>query len=140
MNRDSSPGRNDPCPCGSGRKFKKCCYDRQVFGEPPSEATEALEELRHLIEGQKFASLKELQAFTDRFMRQRNQVPLDDFQGLSPEQMHRILDFSVDSPELVTYAPVVAGDPNAPILTLFGLLSTPRWTAIRLGVIPNGFK
>jgi hypothetical protein len=21
----SKPGRNDPCPCGSGRKFKKCC-------------------------------------------------------------------------------------------------------------------
>ncbi len=21
----SAPGRNDPCPCGSGRKFKKCC-------------------------------------------------------------------------------------------------------------------
>jgi hypothetical protein len=21
----SPPGRNDPCPCGSGRKFKKCC-------------------------------------------------------------------------------------------------------------------
>ena len=21
----SSTGRNDPCPCGSGRKFKKCC-------------------------------------------------------------------------------------------------------------------
>ena len=20
-------GRNDPCPCGSGRKFKKCCID-----------------------------------------------------------------------------------------------------------------
>ena len=19
-------GRNDPCPCGSGKKFKKCCY------------------------------------------------------------------------------------------------------------------
>jgi uncharacterized protein YecA (UPF0149 family) len=19
------PGRNEPCPCGSGRKFKKCC-------------------------------------------------------------------------------------------------------------------
>lgn len=25
-NRTSlAPGRNDPCPCGSGRKFKKCC-------------------------------------------------------------------------------------------------------------------
>ena len=22
---DSAPGRNDPCPCGSGRKYKKCC-------------------------------------------------------------------------------------------------------------------
>lgn len=21
-------GRNDPCPCGSGRKYKKCCYDK----------------------------------------------------------------------------------------------------------------
>ena len=21
-------GRNDPCPCGSGRKYKKCCLDR----------------------------------------------------------------------------------------------------------------
>jgi len=20
--------RNDPCPCGSGRKFKQCCIDR----------------------------------------------------------------------------------------------------------------
>jgi len=20
-----APGRNDPCPCGSGRKFKNCC-------------------------------------------------------------------------------------------------------------------
>jgi hypothetical protein len=23
--RFASVGRNDPCPCGSGRKFKKCC-------------------------------------------------------------------------------------------------------------------
>jgi hypothetical protein len=22
-------GRNDPCPCGSGKKFKKCCLDRE---------------------------------------------------------------------------------------------------------------
>lgn len=22
------PGRNDPCPCGSGKKFKKCCHDK----------------------------------------------------------------------------------------------------------------
>lgn len=23
------PGRNDPCPCGSGRKFKKCCLNKR---------------------------------------------------------------------------------------------------------------
>ena len=26
---DASPvGRNDPCPCGSGKKYKKCCHAR----------------------------------------------------------------------------------------------------------------
>ncbi|RUM87312.1 MAG: hypothetical protein DSZ24_06470, partial [Thermodesulfatator sp.] len=23
-------GRNDPCPCGSGKKYKKCCGRRQA--------------------------------------------------------------------------------------------------------------
>lgn len=23
-------GRNDPCPCGSGKKYKKCCLDKDV--------------------------------------------------------------------------------------------------------------
>jgi uncharacterized protein YecA (UPF0149 family) len=22
---DGKPGRNDPCPCGSGKKYKLCC-------------------------------------------------------------------------------------------------------------------
>ena len=22
-------GRNDPCPCGSGKKYKKCCLDKE---------------------------------------------------------------------------------------------------------------
>lgn len=25
VSRPKAPGRNDPCPCGSGKKFKKCC-------------------------------------------------------------------------------------------------------------------
>lgn len=24
------PGRNDPCPCGSGRKYKACCLQREA--------------------------------------------------------------------------------------------------------------
>lgn len=23
--REDKVGRNDPCPCGSGKKYKKCC-------------------------------------------------------------------------------------------------------------------
>ncbi|MGH9204248.1 MAG: SEC-C metal-binding domain-containing protein [Vicinamibacterales bacterium] len=23
------PSRNDPCPCGSGRKYKRCCMERE---------------------------------------------------------------------------------------------------------------
>src|SRR5262249_55029428 len=26
---DPKVGRNDPCPCGSEKKFKKCCMNRQ---------------------------------------------------------------------------------------------------------------
>lgn len=25
-------GRNDPCPCGSGKKYKKCCLNRETSG------------------------------------------------------------------------------------------------------------
>jgi hypothetical protein len=25
VNTDPTPGRNDPCPCGSGNKYKRCC-------------------------------------------------------------------------------------------------------------------
>lgn len=25
------PGRNDPCPCGSGKKFKKCCLGKGLY-------------------------------------------------------------------------------------------------------------
>src|SRR5262245_5317617 len=31
-------GRNDPCPCGSGKKFKKCCLLRRSGGSPTKRA------------------------------------------------------------------------------------------------------
>lgn len=27
-------GRNDPCPCGSGKKYKKCCIDKETAAVP----------------------------------------------------------------------------------------------------------
>jgi hypothetical protein len=36
------PGRNDPCPCGSGKKYKKCCLekDRARAAPPPPPTVE----------------------------------------------------------------------------------------------------
>lgn len=31
-------GRNDPCPCGSGKKYKKCCLPRDEAGKRKSVA------------------------------------------------------------------------------------------------------
>ena len=27
-NNADGPGRNDPCPCGSGKKYKQCCMKK----------------------------------------------------------------------------------------------------------------
>ena len=29
-NSDKTPGRNDPCTCGSGLKYKKCCWEKDA--------------------------------------------------------------------------------------------------------------
>ena len=26
---ESTPGRNEPCPCGSGKKYKQCCLRKE---------------------------------------------------------------------------------------------------------------
>lgn len=30
----NAPGRNDPCPCGSGKKYKKCCRGTEPSPAP----------------------------------------------------------------------------------------------------------
>ena len=41
----NSPGRNDPCPCGSGKKYKKCCLGkddaRRASSAPPNQEASA---------------------------------------------------------------------------------------------------
>ena len=35
-------GRNDPCPCGSGRKYKKCCLVRDEISRGASSAADVV--------------------------------------------------------------------------------------------------
>lgn len=37
VHRQVPIGRNDPCPCGSGKKFKKCCYGKRAMFEETDE-------------------------------------------------------------------------------------------------------
>ena len=110
----TKPGRNDPCPCGSGKKYKKCCMarDEAARGEAtrteassaesyldgkltlmeslgmPYPATDSLRELRAFAGDRGFESEDELQEVMDRFMLRKNTEAKGDFLGLSPEQVH----------------------------------------------------
>lgn len=114
--------RNDPCPCGSGRKFKKCCLTREESATTDHGATGAPAELRQALESMRFTSLAEVQTFVERHAQQRNQKLLDEFHGLSPEQIHHMLYFPFASPELIRFPKTLGTAPAAPILTLFSLL------------------
>jgi len=72
-------GRNDPCPCGSGKKYKKCC-GRDVAPEPisPSPDRRLMERdllaLKQTIEGKNFGSVEEMNKYI-REMNQGGKVP-----------------------------------------------------------------
>ena len=123
-------GRNEPCPCGSGKKYKKCCYGKGIIispemfdkdalkeyeemmdnwdtskGQPPTFmeymgkpnlATESLQGLSKLAEGRDFQSEEELKSFINEHTESKNNDPLDDFLGLSPRQMHYMLNKGFD--------------------------------------------
>lgn len=102
-------GRNDPCPCGSGKKYKRCCQGL---------AAATNDELSEVLAGKDFNSREDMQAFIDVFMQQKNNQPIDDFQGLSSEQVHRLLHFPFDSPDLFLFSERVAHEIEAPVLSL----------------------
>ena len=117
-------GRNDPCPCGSGKKYKRCCMNDHAADTPPANPLkEAKAEINKFIEGIRFSSQDDLQAQVKSFYQQRNQTSLDDFQGLSPEQMHGMLHFPFDTPQMVNFPQVLSPGASAPAMTLFSLLA-----------------
>lgn len=63
-------GRNEPCPCGSGKKYKKCC-GKPVEAPPPLPDRRLMERnlrsLQKLVEGHKFKDASEANAFFARF-------------------------------------------------------------------------
>jgi tetratricopeptide (TPR) repeat protein len=48
----ASVGRNEPCPCGSGRKYKKCCIGKSTSRPPVPDAIRAIRDpvVQELVE------------------------------------------------------------------------------------------
>lgn len=66
----SKAGRNDPCPCGSGKKFKKCCLPTEQAAA--SEKLIAAHREREILE----ASMRKL-GITHRQLEQLAEGPLE---------------------------------------------------------------
>lgn len=117
-------GRNEPCPCGSGLKYKRCCLQT----EQPEDHAKSLrmdlrEEIHEAMAGDEPADLEQAQARLNEIMEARNSRPVDDFHGLSPVQMGRILNAPFDSPDLIQITRPLPDTPQAPILTLFASIA-----------------
>jgi len=114
----ASTGLNKPCFCGSGKKYEDCCFlrDMDELGERGPSSTGSW--LKEAMAGRSFNSLQEAQETLGRVVSDHNNTPLDDFCGLSPAQMTRLLydPFGEESParynlELTTF-------PETPILRI----------------------
>ena len=77
-------GRNDPCPCGSGKKYKNCCMNSNVI--PFNRDTEDYDD---------FNSGEEMEAAHNAEAELIINEPLEDFFGLSPVLMTQIIDSSI---------------------------------------------
>jgi hypothetical protein len=114
----ASTGLKMPCFCGSGKKYEDCCFlrDMEELGGRGRSSTASW--LKEAMGGRSFNSLQEAQETVNRVVNERNNAPLDDFCGLSPAQIHRLLydPFGEESParynlELTTF-------PETPILRI----------------------
>lgn len=88
-------GRNDPCPCGSGRKYKKCCGGNLTAEpQPPVFDPRLMEKdllaLRQTLEGKKFGSVEEMNKYLGK-MNAEGHIP--DWKPVTPLQQAQNLIF-----------------------------------------------
>ncbi len=75
-------GRNDPCHCGSGKKFKRCCMNSTA-----KQHAHVLDDVEGIIAMNPNLSLDELNAALQYKVQQRNNQANPDFCGLTPTHM-----------------------------------------------------
>ncbi len=79
-------GRNDPCPCGGGKKYKHCCINAVS-----KQHAEVFDDIAQVVAMNPNLSFEELNLVAQHKMAERNSKPVADFCGLSPTQMENWL-------------------------------------------------
>jgi predicted TPR repeat methyltransferase len=84
-------GRNDPCPCGSGRKYKKCCMQREgvpLPGAPPSVAQGEEEAIQLALEHQRSGRLPQAAAIYQQILsRSPNHPDVLHYMGMAAHEI-----------------------------------------------------
>lgn len=136
-------GRNDPCPCGSGNKYKKCCLgSEKTFMESqgtPNMATDLLNKLNIKLADTPFSSLEELNEITSTIIEEEKSSSIDDFLGLSSDQMHGILYNALGSPEDILTL-TEATDFNAELLSQIPVIKQTLFILDKLRESDKGVK
>lgn len=106
--------RNEPCPCGSGKKYKKCCYLTQS-----ANAKEFNQNLKEVLQEQEFDSLEDVQGFVNNYFNAQSNEVISAFHGLSSGDMHQLLYQPFDSPSVVSFdSSILAGISQVPVVFL----------------------
>lgn len=103
-------GRNEPCPCGSGKKYKRCCIDGLS-----KQYAEAVEEFAQIVTMNPDLGLDDLKLVAQQRMHARNHQPIDDFCGLSSTQMEnwlyaeldKLMGVTISTPSDLSSSPVM---------------------------------
>ncbi len=105
----SLPGRNDPCHCGSGKKYKKCHLVADRASESARLADDGLASLHELVQSPHFADDAPTPAAADRLLGERATLAPPHLDGLDFAGLARLLHYE----PAVDGLPLVDGEPDA---------------------------
>jgi hypothetical protein len=69
-------GRNELCPCGSGRKFKRCCMKKQTSATSAPSFSWMDDEELHLVEPGSPPSPEQLKKMTEEYQKRIRKSPM----------------------------------------------------------------
>ncbi|WP_217541447.1 YecA family protein [Vibrio metschnikovii] len=103
-------GRNDPCHCGSGKKFKRCC-----MSSVSKQHAQVFDDVEAMLAMNPNLSIDELNAALQHKVQDRNNQPHPDFCGVTPTQMANWLYapfaelqwVSISTPDSLSASPVM---------------------------------